>query len=187
MMTEKEFLEIERDFLGTYDDKLLKLFDESNKNGLIDMTGESIPAIDGFGIDIICPLVSLMKKEFICIFREPKHLFAYFSIAASMPLMVYCCYTLFESLIYNMIGLEINFPTTSKKLKEIVDLTIKYHGFAEAAKVLDEIKSMGYKYSTRGSLSIAVYDMTIPPEKKALLEEASKQVDEINELFNYGA
>ncbi len=83
-------------------------------------------------------------------------------------------------------GLEINFATTSKKLKEIVDLTIKYHGFAEAAKVLDEIKSMGYKYSTRGSLSIAVYDMTIPPEKKALLEAASKQVDEINDLFAWG-
>ena len=83
-------------------------------------------------------------------------------------------------------GLEINFPTTSKKLKEIVDLTIKYHGFAEAAKVLDDIKSMGYKYSTRGSLSISVYDMTIPSEKKGLLEEASKQVDEINELFNWG-
>ncbi len=83
-------------------------------------------------------------------------------------------------------GLEINFATTSKKLKEIVDLTIKYHGFAEAAKVLDEIKSMGYKYSTRGSLSISVYDMTIPPQKKALLDEAVKQVDEINELFAWG-
>ena len=83
-------------------------------------------------------------------------------------------------------GLEINFATTSKKLKEIVDLTIKYHGFAEAAKVLDEIKSMGYKYSTRGSLSISVYDMTIPPEKKALLEEASKKVDEINDSFAWG-
>ena len=83
-------------------------------------------------------------------------------------------------------GLEINFPTTSKKLKEIVDLTIKYHGFAEAAKVLDEIKAMGYKYSTRGSLSISVYDMTIPPEKKGLLEDAAKQVDEINELFAWG-
>ena len=83
-------------------------------------------------------------------------------------------------------GLEINFATTSKKLKEIVDLTIKYHGFAEAAKVLDEIKSMGYKYSTRGSLSISVYDMTIPPEKKQLLEEASKQVDEVNDLFAWG-
>ena len=83
-------------------------------------------------------------------------------------------------------GLEINFPTTSKKLKEIVDLTIKYHGFAEAAKVLDEIKSMGYKYSTRSSLSIAVYDMTIPPVKKQLLEDAARQVDEITELFNWG-
>ncbi|MBO7196166.1 MAG: DNA-directed RNA polymerase subunit beta', partial [Clostridia bacterium] len=83
-------------------------------------------------------------------------------------------------------GLEINFATTSKKLKEIVDLTIKYHGFAEAAKVLDEIKSMGYKYSTRGSLSISVYDMTIPTEKKALLEAAAKEVDEINELFAWG-
>ncbi len=83
-------------------------------------------------------------------------------------------------------GLEINFTTTSKKLKEIVDLTIKYHGFAEAAKVLDEIKSMGYKYSTRSSLSIAVYDMTIPPAKKQLLEDASRQVDEITELYNWG-
>ena len=83
-------------------------------------------------------------------------------------------------------GLEINFATTSKKLKEIVDLTIKYHGFAEAAKVLDEIKTMGYKYSTRSALSIAVYDMTIPPEKKSLLASASEQVDEITELYQWG-
>lgn len=56
------------------------------------------------------PLGSLIKKEFICIFREPKNLFSYFAIAASMPLMVYCCYTLFESLILNMIGLKITYP-----------------------------------------------------------------------------
>ncbi len=83
-------------------------------------------------------------------------------------------------------SLEVNFAATSKKLKEIVDRTIKYHGFAEAADVLDNIKSMGYKYSTRSSLSIAVYDMTIPPKKKQLLEEASRKVDEITELFNWG-
>lgn len=51
-----------------------------------------------------------MKKEFICIFREPKNLFSYFAIAASMPVMVYCCYTLFESLITNTIGMQVNFP-----------------------------------------------------------------------------
>ena len=58
----------------------------------------------------LSPLLSLMKKEFICIFREPKNLFSYFAIAASMPVMVYCCYTLFESLIVNMIGLRLTFP-----------------------------------------------------------------------------
>ncbi len=83
-------------------------------------------------------------------------------------------------------SLEINFPTTSKKLKEIVDLTIKYHGFAEAAAVLDNIKAMGYKYSTRSSLSISVYDMTIPPKKKELLAEATRKVEEITELYNWG-
>ena len=83
-------------------------------------------------------------------------------------------------------SLEINFPTTSKKLKEIVDLTIKYHGFANAAEVLDNIKEMGYRYSTRSSLSISVYDMTIPPQKKKILEDAAKQVEEITELFNWG-
>ena len=83
-------------------------------------------------------------------------------------------------------SLEINFATTSKKLKEIVDRTIKYHGFAEAAAVLDNIKAMGYKYSTRSSLSISVYDMTIPPQKKDLLEAASRKVDEITERFMWG-
>ena len=83
-------------------------------------------------------------------------------------------------------SLEVNFPTTSKKLKEIVDLTIKYHGFAEAAAVLDNIKAMGYKYSTKSSLSISVYDMTIPPQKKKILDDAAKKVEEITELYNWG-
>ena len=83
-------------------------------------------------------------------------------------------------------ALEIDFATTSKKLKEIVDRTIKFHGFAEAAEVLDSIKSMGYKYSTKSALSISVYDMTIPPEKQELLAKASREVDEITESFRWG-
>ena len=55
------------------------------------------------------PIVTLIKKEFISIFREPKHLFSYFAIAVAMPMMVYSCYTLFESLIQNTIGLSVNF------------------------------------------------------------------------------
>ncbi len=83
-------------------------------------------------------------------------------------------------------SLEVNFAATSKKLKEIVDRTIRLHGFAEAAAVLDNIKAMGYKYSTKSSLSISVYDMTIPGKKRELLDEATAKVDEITERFNWG-
>lgn len=55
------------------------------------------------------PILSLMKKEFICVYRNPKHLFSYFAIAIAMPVMVYCCYTLFESLVLNAFGLKITF------------------------------------------------------------------------------
>lgn len=53
--------------------------------------------------------MALLKKEFICVYRQPKHLFSYLSVAMSMPVMVYCCYTLFETLIYNALGLHISF------------------------------------------------------------------------------
>lgn len=54
-------------------------------------------------------LTSLMQREFISVFREPKNLFSYFAISLSMPIMVYCCFTLFESLIYNTVGFKIDF------------------------------------------------------------------------------
>ncbi len=57
----------------------------------------------------LSPISSLVKKEFICVYRQPKYIFAYFSIAMTMPIMVYSCFTLFETLIFNAIGLRINF------------------------------------------------------------------------------
>jgi hypothetical protein len=55
---------------------------------------------------VICRSVmgSLLKKEFINVYREPKYLFSYFTIAVAMPFMVYCCYTLFETLVFNALG-----------------------------------------------------------------------------------
>lgn len=55
------------------------------------------------------PLISLIRKEFISISREPKHIFSYLVIATTMPILVFCCYTLFESLITNMLGIKIPF------------------------------------------------------------------------------
>ena len=83
-------------------------------------------------------------------------------------------------------GLEIDFVAGSKQLSQIVDRTIKIHGFTKAAEVLDHIKEMGYKYSTRASLSISVADMTIPELKYTIVKEAEAKVDEILQHFNDG-
>ncbi len=85
-----------------------------------------------------------------------------------------------------ILDLEIMFVTTSKELNKIIDRCIKVHGFSVTAEVLDEIKAMGYKYSTRSAISISVADMTIPPEKYTLIAEAEKQVDKIGKYFRRG-
>ncbi|MBQ7475451.1 MAG: DNA-directed RNA polymerase subunit beta' [Clostridia bacterium] len=82
--------------------------------------------------------------------------------------------------------LEIMFVTGSKELSAIIDRCIKRHGFAVTAKVLDAIKSMGYKYSTKASISISVADMTIPKEKYSLIEEAEHKVDVVHRHFMRG-
>ncbi|MBQ7377375.1 MAG: DNA-directed RNA polymerase subunit beta' [Clostridia bacterium] len=82
--------------------------------------------------------------------------------------------------------LEVMFEAGSKQLKQIVDRTIKYHGFTVAAQVLDDIKAMGYKYSTRSGISISVYDMTIPPEKQTLIADAEEKVAQITEHYEEG-
>jgi len=87
----------------------------------------------------------------------------------------------------NEFKLEVDFVTSSGKLGDIVDRCIRYHGFATTSAVLDEIKAMGYKYSTRGSISISVADMTIPKEKYALISQAEKNVDEIRKQYRRGA
>ena len=83
-------------------------------------------------------------------------------------------------------GLEIDFVAGSKQLSQIVDRTIKIHGFTMAAEVLDSIKAMGYKYSTRASLSISVADMVIPEEKYHIVKEAEAKVDEIFSYYREG-
>ena len=83
-------------------------------------------------------------------------------------------------------GLEIDFVAGSKQLSQIVDRTIKIHGFTKAAEVLDHIKEMGYKYSTKAAISISVADMTIPEQKYEIVKNAEAKVDEISAHFNEG-
>ncbi len=85
-----------------------------------------------------------------------------------------------------LFDLEIDFVTGSKQLGQIIDRCIKYHGFGVTANMLDEIKSMGFKYSTRASISISVADMTIPPEKYDLVAAAEKKVETVAKHFQRG-
>ena len=86
----------------------------------------------------------------------------------------------------NQFKLEVEFVIKKKQLGQIIDRCIRNNGFAVCAKMLDEIKAMGYQYSTRASFSISVYDMTIPDEKPALIEAAQKQVDVLNNYYRMG-
>ncbi len=85
-----------------------------------------------------------------------------------------------------LLDLEIAFPTKKKDLGKIIDRCIKKHGPATTAQVLDSIKAMGFKYSTRSSLSISVADMTIPEQKYSLVADAEKQVLDVMKHFQRG-
>ena len=81
---------------------------------------------------------------------------------------------------------EINEVCGKKILSKIVDRCINKHGFAVSAGVLDAIKAQGYHYSTLASLTVSIYDMTIPPKKYDLIKTTEQKVVEIERLFRMG-
>ena len=81
---------------------------------------------------------------------------------------------------------EVDFLVGKKKLGNIIDACIKVHGTEVTASVLDDIKAQGYKYSTRGAITVAVCDAIIPPEKKEIIAKAEADVNVIREEFNMG-
>ena len=82
--------------------------------------------------------------------------------------------------------LEIAFLVGKKQLSDIIERCIKIHGTTTTSEVLDRIKALGYKYSTRAALTVAVCDATIPPQKKEILAKADDEVAEITMEYNYG-
>ncbi len=85
-----------------------------------------------------------------------------------------------------LLDLEVDFTTAKGELGKIVDRTIKLHGPTVMAEVLDAIKSNGYKYSTRASISISVSDMVVPPQKQELIHEAELKVEKIAKDYRRG-
>ena len=86
----------------------------------------------------------------------------------------------------NELLLEVDFHTGKKQLKKILEKVINTHGATKTAEVLDDIKAMGYKYSTRAAMTVSVSDMTVPPEKPELIAQAQSTVDKITRNFKRG-
>ncbi|MBC8570156.1 DNA-directed RNA polymerase subunit beta' [Zongyangia hominis] len=86
----------------------------------------------------------------------------------------------------NLFSLEISFLVGKKQLGQIIEKCIKVHGTAKTAEVLDKIKAQGFKYSTRGAITVAVCDAVIPPQKKELLEAAEANIEKITRQFKRG-
>ncbi len=86
----------------------------------------------------------------------------------------------------NKLLLEIDFMVGKKQLKKIVTNMINTHGTFAAAEVLDKIKATGYHYSTRAAMTVSIADMTVPPQKQQMLDEAQAIVDKIAANYRRG-
>ncbi|MDD6090032.1 MAG: DNA-directed RNA polymerase subunit beta' [Clostridiales bacterium] len=81
---------------------------------------------------------------------------------------------------------EIGFQVGKKQLGDIIDRCIQKYGFTISAEVLDSIKALGYKYSTKGAITISVADMTVPSAKYEMIEATEKEVVNIERQYKRG-
>ena len=86
----------------------------------------------------------------------------------------------------NDFKLEVDFHVAKKQLKQILEKVINVHGATTTAEVLDDIKAMGYKYSTRAAMTVSISDMTVPPQKPEMINAAQNTVDKITKQYKRG-
>ena len=86
----------------------------------------------------------------------------------------------------NFMKYEIDFLVGKKALGKIIDKCIKKHGTQLTSRVLDDIKAQGYKYSTKGAITVAVCDAEIPPKKKEIIAAAELEIDKVTKMFRRG-
>ncbi|BED91712.1 MAG: DNA-directed RNA polymerase subunit beta' [Candidatus Improbicoccus pseudotrichonymphae] len=86
----------------------------------------------------------------------------------------------------NKYDLEIDFVVDKKKMDLIFDRCIKSHGIQKTSKILDDVKDIGFKYSTQGAITVSVKDAVIPDIKREILEGAEREIDVVNNYFKEG-
>ena len=86
----------------------------------------------------------------------------------------------------NELKLEVDFLVAKKQNKQILEKVINIHGATKTAEVLDAVKAMGYKYSTRAAMTVSISDMTVPPQKPQMIKDAQDTVDRIMKQYKRG-
>ena len=86
----------------------------------------------------------------------------------------------------NELVLECDFVVGKKQLADVISRSIRVHGIGATSKLLDNIKAMGYKYSTRGGISIGIEDMIVPDVKEKMVHEAEEKVEYVNKMYKRG-
>ena len=86
----------------------------------------------------------------------------------------------------NELKLEVDFHVGKKQLKQILEKVINVHGAIQTAITLDDIKAIGYKFSTKAAMTVSISDMTVPESKKKLIADAQDTVDHISKNFRRG-
>lgn len=86
----------------------------------------------------------------------------------------------------NELLLEVDFHVGKKQLKKILEKVINTHGASATAEVLDNVKAIGYKFSTRAAMTVSISDMTVPPQKPEMIQQAQDTVDKITRNFKRG-
>ena len=86
----------------------------------------------------------------------------------------------------NELLLEVDFHVGKKQLKQILEKVINTHGATQTAEVLDDVKAIGYKFSTRAAMTVSISDMTVPPQKPEMIQTAQDTVDKITKNYKRG-
>ena len=86
----------------------------------------------------------------------------------------------------NELKMEIDFHVGKKQLKQILEKVINTHGATATAEVLDDVKAIGYKFSTRAAMTVSISDMTVPPQKPEMIAKAQETVDRITKNYKRG-
>ena len=86
----------------------------------------------------------------------------------------------------NALKFEVDFHVGKKQIKQILEKVINTHGATTTAEVLDNVKAMGYKYSTQAAMTVSISDMTVPPQKPQMIADAQDTVDKITRQYKRG-